>query len=388
MRIGEIAERTGLNISNVRFCIEGYNNGSEVTMVTQLREGDLLSNRTRVTIQSWYFKKYITLQYYNQFNLDEVALRFRFLGLNNEINIFDTYLDVEFKDKQIDREIPGYLLHNGITTVLSFDSLDMNEYYKIYSMELEVVYQKQNIDLIVSSNTQQIDNNNTLTVINGKASDDYMCGMFFNELIMPGTYQPQAILNSENQGIELEDAIYQSFIASADNMTSFTIYPNGFVGNPDVNLKIGLYDNKGNTPNKLIKEIRVNGWSKENAQLKNASMITYDFNVNNLKIDHKYWLKIEVDNPIKHSHYLLKYIDTSDNGLKLLTRINNNLINTFGSLKFHINTLNSFRSFQSLPLSEDNEDFSDPKIFISLNKRIGEIQKIKIQKVAGDTNDN
>ncbi|MBR6515636.1 MAG: hypothetical protein IKT40_02145, partial [Bacilli bacterium] len=240
----------------------------------------------------------------------------------------------------------------------------------------------------ISSNAQKIDTNNSLTVVNGQTSNNYMCGMFFNELIMPGTYQSQSTLNSENQGIELEDALYQSFTATTNNITSFTIYPNGFVGNPDVNLKIGLYDNKGNTPNKLIKEIRVNGWSKENPRLKNETMITYDFNVNNLNIGNKYWLKLEVDNVAENNYYLLKYNDTMVNNLKLLSRVNNNFINTFGSLKFHVNTLNSFRSFNSLPISEDSEDFSDPKIFISLNKRIGEIQKIKVQKVASDTNDN
>lgn len=400
------------NVKEIKFCIEGYNSGKEIYLHSQLRQNDTLSEKTKVLIPSGYFKKYIPLKFYNKFSLDAVQLRFRFLGLNADLNIFDTYLDVEFKDKQneskefinkdnidiqkkkqidielINYDLPGYLLQNGITTRLEFDNLDSGEYYRIYSIELEIIYQKQKIDLLISSNSQQIDTNNALTVINGKSSDSYMCGMFFNELIMPGAYQPQSTLNSENQGIKLEDALYQSFTATTDNMTGFTIYPNGFIGNPDINLKIGLYDNKGNTPNKLIKEIRVNGWSKENPKLKNETMITYDFNVNNLNIGDKYWLKLEVDNVAENNYYLLKYNDTIVNNLKLLSRINNNFINTFGSLKFHINTLNSFRSFNSLPMSEDSEDFSDPKIFISLNKRIGEIRKIKVQKVASDTNDN
>ena len=400
------------NVNEIKFCIEGYNSGKEIYLHSQLRQDNTLSERTKTLIPSGYFKTYIPLKFYNKFSLDSVQLRFRFVGLNADLDIFDTYLDVEFKNKQnenkefvdrdsvdiqkkkqiniefIDHDIPGYLLKNGITTRLEFDNLDSGEYYRIYSIELEIIYQKQNIDLLISSNAQKIDINNPLTVVNGQASNNYMCGMFFNELIMPGTYQSQSTLNSENQGIELEDALYQSFTATTNNITSFTIYPNGFVGNPDVNLKIGLYDNKGNTPNKLIKEIRVNGWSKENPRLKNETMITYDFNVNNLNIGNKYWLKLEVDNVAENNYYLLKYNDTMVNNLKLLSRVNNNFINTFGSLKFHINTLNSFRSFNSLPLSEDREDFSDPKIFISLNKRIGEIQKIKVQKVASDTNDN
>lgn len=396
------------DISDIKFCIEGYNDGKEVWLISQLKQDNTFSEKKRTLIPSGYFKKYISLNYYNKFMLNGAELRFRFSDLNADLNIFDTYIDVELKKKQkepkefdfieeyeiekkkevgislIDKKIPGYILKNGFTAQLKFDSIDSGEYYRIYSIELEVIYQKQNINLLINPESfGVIDTENSLTVVGGKTSENYVGGMFFNELIMPGTYQSKSTTNSKNQGIELRDALYQSFVATADNMTSVTFYPNGFVGSPDINLKISLYDNKSNTPNKIIKEVRVNGWSKENVQLKNATMITYDFNVNNLKIGEKYWIKIEVDNVIDGSYYLLKYTDASINNLKLLTRINNNLINTFGALKFHVNTLNAFRSFKNLPISEDDPNFSDPKIFIGLNKRVGEAQNIQIQKSNG-----
>lgn len=399
------------NINEIIFCIEGYNNGKEIDLVAQLKKDNTFSEKSRTLIPSGYFKKYIPLKFYNSFFIDDIELRFRFISLNTDLYIFDNYLEVFFNEKQnenkefiesegidienkkiieadlIKSEIPAYILNDALTTKIRFDDLDVGEYYRIYSMELEVVYEKQNTDFIISSDSQFLDYKNELTVVSGKAKNEYMSGMFINEVIMPGTYQPLSTLNSENQGIELKDAIYQCFTATTTNITSFTVFPNGFVGSPDMNLKIGLYENKGNTPNRLIKEIRASGWSKENTKLKNATIITYDFNVNNLIIGKKYWIKIEVENPSDNNYYLLKYSDTTQNDLELLTRLNNNLINTFGSLKFYVNTLNSFRSFNSLPTSEDNLDFSDPKIFIGLNKRIGELKNIKIQKI-GESNDN
>lgn len=394
------------DIKDITFCIEGYNNGKEVELVSQLRKENIFSEKSKIVIPKGYFKKYIPLKFYNSFFIDNVALRFRFLGLNSDLNIFDTYLQVHFNEKQkenkefiaindnieienkkiieedlINSEIPAYILNDGITVKIKFDDLDTGEYYRIYSAELKIIYEKQNMNFIINSNSEFLDYNNDITIINGQTKNEYLSGMFINEIIMPETYQPLSTSNIENQGIELKDALYQSFIATATNMTSFTIYPNGFVGNPDMNLKIGLYDNKGNTPNRLIKQIRANGWTKENDSLKNASIITYDFNVNNLTIGNKYWIKIEVENPFENNYYLLKYSDTMQNDLKLLTRLNNNLINTFGSLKFYVNTLNEFRSFNSLPISEEDPDFSDPKIIIGLNKRVGELKNIKVQKI-------
>lgn len=388
------------DISSIKFCIEGYNHGEEIYLTSQLKQNNLRSEKEDILIEKGYFKKYIPLKYYNKFFISDVKLRFRFKNLNNQVKVFDTYVDITFNSKKNERkeftdittvdiekkkiidttlvneEIPGYIIKNGLTVNLGFDNLDVGEYYRIYAIELDVVYQKQNTSFTINSEKQS-----NFVIVNGQNINSYMSGKFFNEIIMPGAYQELSTANTENQGIELEDSLYQSFIATSNNITSITLYPNGFIGNPDLNLKIGLYENKGNTPNIKIKEIRVNGWSKANSKLKNLSAITYDFNISDLTIGKKYWLKIEVDNPSENNYYLLKYIDSVQNGLKLLVKKNNNFINTFGTLKFHINTLNSFRSFNSLPASEDREDYCNGKILISLNKRIGEIKNLKVQRV-------
>ena len=278
-----------------------------------------------------------------------------------------------------EEDLPAYLLKNGLTIKLDFDDLEIGEYYRIYSVELDIIYRKQSIDFLINSNLYQdqsdSDSKHLITVA-GQNQYDYMSGMFFDEVIMPGAYQSKSSLNTQNQGIELQNVLYQSFTATRDNMTSITLYPNGFVGNPDVNLKIGLYTNKGNTPNRLIKEVRVSGWSKVNEKLKNASVISYDFNVNNLTIDEKYWIKLEVDSPSENNYYLLKYSDSQEPNMKLLSVIDNNFVNTFGCLKFYVNTIDVYRSFNQIPISEDR-DFINPKAFIGLNKGVGEIKNIK-----------
>ena len=396
------------NVQSIQLYIEGYNEGKEVYLTSQLTDNNTFMDKKDVLIPSGYFKKYIQLQYNNKFSLDSIRAKFRFKDLNSNIQIFDTFLDVSFKGKQnvskpfrevsvidiekkkqinidfIEEDVLGYTLKNGLTTVLSFDDLEIGEYYRIYSVELNIVYEKQNIDFILGQNYNQNDSDNFIA-IGGISSNDYLSGMFFDETIMDGAYQPNNILNSSNQGIKLEEAIYQSFVATKDNMTGITIYPNGFVGNPDNNLKISLYENKNNTPSKPIKEVRANGWTKANNKFKNSNVISYNFNVNNLKIGETYWIKIEVENVKEGNYYLLKYLDSIQNNMKMLLLKNNNLINTLGCLQFHINTLDEFRSFKSLPISE-NRDFVNPKIFIGLNKGVGEIKNLKLLTISqGDS---
>lgn len=396
-------ENVSMNdIKDIQFCIEGYNEGREVYLSSQLKENETLADKSDILIPTGYFRKNVSLKFLNSFFTDTVQLRFRFKDLNNNLKIFNTYLHVTFKKKQnqnkdfieqsvdvenkktintefLDEEILGYLLSSGLTVKLGFDSLDPGEYYKVYSVKLNIIYQKQSSDFLVNLDSPIIDNNNDITIVNGECNN-YLSGMFFNEIIMSGANQDKESDTNE-EGIRLEDALYQSFIATSDNMTSVTLYPNGFVGNPDINLKIGLYDNKVNSPNRLIKEVKVNGWTKNNNQLKNSSIVSYDLNAYDLIVGERYWIKIEIENPTDGNYYLLKYFDAPISNFKLLKRYDNNLINAFGALKFYINTLNSFKSFNSLPACEDEKDFSDPKIYIGLNKSIGEAKKIKVQKM-------
>ncbi len=390
------------DIEEYQFVIEGYNHGAEVELVAQLSDNNKIGPEANIIIPSGYFIKHIFLQYLNDFVTNNTNVKFRFKNNNDSIDIFDIHTDITFKDKQnieipfedyktiniegknsivlnfTDQDYLGYLINNGFTIKLEFDDLEIGEYYKIYSIVTEVIYQNQSIDFLINKdNFRNTQFKKDFVVASGKTTDTYLSGMFFDD--KPLVFQYESTSNAENTGIELSDTLYQSFVAAADNITSITLYPNGFVGNPDLNLKLGLYTNKGHTPSKKIKEINVSGWSKENDQLKNKSVITYNFNVNNLKIGETYWLKIEVENPQNNNYYVLKYLNSPQTDFKLLTKINNNLINTFSVLKFQVNSIDLYRSFSNIPSSQDV--LNNPNIFIGLNRGQGSVSDLKVRKV-------
>lgn len=390
------------DLNQMVFYIEGYNHGSEVNLFTQIHENNMFAEITQTRIPSGYFKKYIHINMNEKFLLNNINLRFRFENLHHNIDIFDLYIEPKFINKQeieiefanqnnFDIEskkmiefnineslIPAYILNNGLSIKLEFDDLEPGEYYRIYSMNLKIVYQKQSIDLLINSTDYEFNQyDNNLICVGGQKNAPYMSGMFFNDL--PSVSQLESTSNIDNLGIELSDALYQSFVAKSDNITSITLYPNGFIGNPSSNLKIALYTNQYNTPGELIKEIRASGWTKNNDKLKTSKVISYNFNVNNLEIDKTYWLKISVDETRQNSHYLLHYIDSPRPDLKLLTRINNNLINVFGSLKFQINSINLYNSFNNIPMTQDI--INNPNIFVGINRGQGYIRNLKVQKL-------
>lgn len=390
------------DISDCQFVIEGYNHGNEVELISQLSYNNKLGQEVNTIIPSGHFIKHISLKYLNDFILSDTHIKFKFKHINNKINIFDTYMNIAFKNKQdskigfneyktkyiegkkivnlniLPNQCPAYIMKNGFTFKLEFEDLEIGEYYKIYSIVTEIIYQNQSIDLLANqTNFRNNEYDDKFIVVSGEATDAYLSGMFFDD--KPSVFQYKSTSNATNMGIELLDTLYQSFVAESDNITSITLYPNGFVGNPDVNLKLGLYTNHGHTPNKLIKEVNISGWSKVNNILKDQSNITYNFNVNNLTIGETYWLKISVDNPQQNNYYLLKYLDSPQTDFKLLSKINNNLINTFGVLTFQVNSIDLYRSFNNIPTSQ--ETLNNPNIFIGLNRGQGSITDLKVRKV-------
>ena len=212
--------------------------------------------------------------------------------------------------------------------------------------------------------------------VSGIVENAYLSGIFYNDV--PTMIQYEENTGLDNKGIILKDSLYQLFETRDDNITSIEIFPHGFKGNPDETLKIGLYTNSYNTPGKLIKEIYVNGWVKNNKSLKDLTRIKYNFNINGLEVNEKYWFKIQVLNPQENSYYLLKGINNTKSGFKLLADENNNYINTFGNLKFNIYSKNLSQSFNSIPVLQ--EYFDNPYIVIGLHKGQGTIKQLQTDK--------
>lgn len=400
------------NINDFIFVIEGFNKGPEVTLSYQLMCLNDSAREESIQIESGYFFKKIKVPFLTSFTLDNIRLRFKFNELNNTIQLFDSYINIDFKNKeeqfidyiltddisikslkdnihQDQKQVLNFncqdenksftpeLMNNGFSINLSFDNISPGDFYRLYTAELEITYQQTESKFLLNKNQyENIADNIYYTAVSGQVNNAYLSGMFYDDVATVS--QLDSTIDSDNHGIELKDTIFQSFIARSDNITSIELFPNGFIGNPDDTLKIGLYSNHGNTPYRLIKEIYASGWTKTNKNILNAETIKYDFNIDNLIVNETYWLKIEVENQKPNSFYLLRYTTERQKNFKLLLKENNDYINTFGSLEFNIYSRNLTKSFNQLPTVQDY--FDNPYIMLGLHKAVGTISNIRVKK--------
>ena len=390
------------NTDNISLVIEGYNTGKEITMVAQTSSETGNSSEVTELIPKGYFYKKVSLLYPNQFLLDLLRVRFRFKGLTNEIKIFNTALEINFKNKETDSYTYDYIdtiildkqekfnllenyiyptdINNGLEIKMMFNDLLSGDFYHINSINLEIIYQDTDVDMMINkSKYNYVPNDAPQLVIEGICTG-YLSGVFYNDVA--SVCQIDSDINYKNKGAILKDTLFQSFEAKTNNITSIELFPQGFVGSPDENLKIGLYTNNKNSPGKLIKEIYANGWVKSNKELKDLNSIKYNLNVDNLNVGEKYWFKIQILNPKENSYYLLKDVEKSLPNHKLLFRENNNYINSFNTLTFNIYSQNLSRSFGNLPAVQ--EYFNNPYIIVGLHKGQGEIKNLLIDKWDSD----
>lgn len=391
-------------IDDIVLTIEGYNHGEEITLATQLASRDDLGELTKITIESGYFYHHIPLSFAQSFITDTYRLRLKFLGLNHKVDIYNSYLTIDFKNKtEIERPVTFidecsiytknkfYLnsidtitteeLNNGFTVHLSFDEINPGTYYRIYYAELVIVYSEQHSSLLVNADKFVYQPFATPDITVSGNTNTLLSGQYYNDVATVS--QIYSDVDNLNHGIELKDSIYQAFIARADNITSIELHPNGFIGNPSSTLKIGVYTNHKHSPGTLIKEIYVPGWIKTNTthdgstQLNNLYSIKYNLNITGLTVDETYWFKIEVLEPKPNSYYLLHYSTNQVYEFKMLLKENNDLINSFGSLEFSIYSKNESKSFSQLPSYQNY--FNNPYVLIGLHK-FGTIQNLKIKK--------
>ena len=390
------------DIQNISLVIEGFNSGPEVDILSQLLYEENTGQLISYKIPSGYFYEKISLPFSNVYMIDWLRLRFRFNKLNHSIKISNYCIDVRFKTKQSfnvvyndcdeiyntdkniyylnamgDNNFDAKELNNGLTILLDFDGLNPGEFYRIYATELQIIYQQQDMSLLINKNkfTPNRDEDRYV-VVSGKTEDTYLSVKCYDDANFLS--QTSSSTGPDNFGYELRDTLYQAFTLNHDNITSIEIFPNGFRGNPDNVLKLGVYENHGFSPGKLIKEVYINGWNKSNNQLKSMKSIKYEININGLEINTLYWFKLEVDNPSENNFYLLKYTIDRWQDCKLLTKENNNYINTSGSLKFNIYSKNLSTSFSQLPVVEDY--LVDPYIEIGLHRGQGTIKNLAVKK--------
>ena len=391
------------NMNKMYLVLEGYNDGEEIRLLASSESEMNISKETDAIIPAGYFYKKIPLYYPNSFLLNSLRVRFRFQQLTHDIKIFNTSLQIDFRNKESDaygynlidsKNLKGehiinllkdYIypvdVNNGLALDFSFDDIKPGGIYSINSIQLEIIYQDTDMDLMINKNKYKyVPNEGTFTSIQGTIEDAYFSGLFYNDVAT--VIQLEDNIGFSNNGIKLYDSLYQSFEARSDNITSIEIFPHGFVGNPDENIKISLYTNHENTPYKLIKEIYARGWTKNNKELKGLESIKYNINVDGLEENKRYWFKIEVLDPREGSYYLLKSVTKTLPRYKLLSVENNNYINTFNTLTFNIYSQNLSKSFKDIPFIQ--EFFNNPYILFGLHKGQGTVKGLLIDKFESD----
>lgn len=388
------------DIKKIFFVIEGYNDGSTTHLITQLSSQNNFATKISTEIETGYFYKKIQIPINLEYLLDDINIRFRFMDLNHDIKIFNTHIDVDFRNKVqedfeyifsdekvfgekklidinvIDEDTHPYYVNNGMAIKLSFDDMYPGDEYRIYSVEVDVLYQELSTNMLINSDRYKSSKVSQYTTITGREHDTYMSGQFYDD--KESIVQKLSNHDVMDNGFELSNKIFQSFEAKDDNITSIEIYPNGFYGSPDPNLKLKLYENNGTTPGKLIKEINASGWVKSNEKLKYLDSIKYNIPINNLKVGEIYWFSLEVVTPSKNSGYYLEYTNETIADHKLIYEEDNDFRNAFACLKFSIYTANIINGFNHVPTTQNY--FKDPYISIGLNRGQGTISNLRVQK--------
>lgn len=391
------------DIKKIFFVIEGYNNGPAVNIITQLSSDNTFATPIETKIDTGYFYKKISVPINLEYLLDNIKIRFRFKDLNSSIKIFNTHIDIDFRNKinidydfipsgdvefgekkivninVLDSDTHPYYVNNGLAIKLSFDDMYPGDEYRIYSVEVDALYQELSTNMLINSDRYKKAKTSQYTTIAGHSTNAYISGQFFDD--RQSIIQDLSKHDTEDNGFELNNKIYQSFEAKDDNITSIEIFPNGFYGSPDPNLKIKIYENSGTTPGKLIKEVRATGWVKSNEKLKYLESIKYNIPIDNLKVGEIYWFSFEVVNPTKNSGYYLEYTNETIADHKLVYEEDNDLRNAFACLKFNIYTTNISNGFNNIPTTQTY--FNDPYIKIGLNRGQGSIANLRVQKSLG-----
>ena len=384
------------DVSNINLVIEGYNNNNDITLDSELCT--LLNGYgiSTTKIYSGYFYEKIPLHIDSKGILNEFFVRLKFNTLK-DVQLFNCKLEVNFVTNQHQniiqitddikteyrikpnnyqriklnkKDMLGIFLNNGLIVNLKFNNLNKNEMIKIYAINIEVEYQNNNSNLV----TRRI-----LTeplVLSGNKKG-YIGGMFYDE--KPSTSQRlyyDFYDNRHYKGFKIKDKVYQSFTATNSDITSINVMPNGYVGQPDQNLKLSLYDDANGIPNNCLKTIYVDGWRDK---FKDSKTINYDFNINNLNVGHRYWFCFEQKNKTFNGYYYLKSSPNDFDYFKILYEHNDNLIDANASLWFEVLSSDHIESFNSFSACQMDTNIDKPYIILKINNTIGEISNLVIR---------
>lgn len=384
------------DVSSINLLIEGYNNNDDITLQSELctlLDGYGISD---TTIYSGYFYEKIPLKITSKGIINDFFVRLRFKTLK-DVELFNYKLEINFLTNQkqniIDvtedntrqykiksddyqrvklnsEDLLGAFINNGLIVNLGFSNINKGDIVKAYAINIEIEYQDNDSTLV----TEKILNDPVVLAGNSKG---YIGGMFYDE--KPSTSQRLYVdfyNNRRYPGFKIKDKVYQSFTANDPNITSINVMPNGYSGQPDQNLKISLYDDKNGVPNKCLKTIYVDGWRDK---FQDSKTINYNFNIDNLDIDHRYWFCFEQKDKTFDGYYYLKGSPNDFEYFKILYENDDNLIDADSSLWFEVLSSDHVESFKSFSACQMDPNIDKPYIILKINNTIGEVSNLVIR---------
>lgn len=361
------------NAKSIKLVLKGYNNGSDAKVLGCLTTPEMSSTTITDTINTGYFYKTLELPLWKDYNLQELYAKIKFTNGGNatqlfDIQLFDVKIQINFTQYQSNTinylntqkqtiqsndffefnlvsDVEQEYINNGFLTNIEFlNELNHGEYIKIYALSFEVIYKRNNT--IVS--LEPINQANMISATN----DGLMNGLIFNEMISLEQldYSERNPDKTYCKGIQLKESIYQSFIAQDDNITSIELRPNGYTGTPNQKIKLSLLTDNNKMPDKVIREVYIDGWRKENIY---NETIKYNMYIDDLTINNRYWFKIEAID-IGQGSYWLQYNTSNIADYRLLYTDNGNVFNGESTLWFRIYCKNNTTNFKQFPVVSDN----------------------------------
>lgn len=224
----------------------------------------------------------------------------------------------------INQQQPYYLsgehLSTGLLCYIDFGQLKNGEYLRVYNIEAILTYKKKTGK--ITTNTIIIMNNNDAEAINNyeqyidgtitKKNSDLWGFIDTTQPTLSNLEYEKLIINNDGEllnSIPLRNKILQSFIFNSGNIEDISkLYINyaGQAGYPSEYIDISLYDDKNDTPNKLIYKTKIQ------MPVTNQTL-NIDFDIDNIKQRHKYWLVLEDNNADEYNYYKFKFNNNKNN---------------------------------------------------------------------------
>lgn len=384
------------DVSKIELICDGYNNSFDTIGSVELFAATQGFGSKDINIQKGYFEIHMPLNIQTSNLLSNISCRIKIDTKDSNVKISNLKLKVTFNNKQELRSKLSYskekqfvtinninqyfLLDNvemdaqycntGILLNFDFGSIKKGQIINIYKIDIDIIYQRQHSELLID----KIDKTNL--VINGKPTSSTVYNtLVYNEAT--NVEQPKytdIVNNKPYDGIKLTNTIYQSFEANDPDITSLTLYPNGFFGNPDNTLKISLMDDYGGSPNKELKTIYVNAWKS------GMKTMNYSFNYDKLEQDKTYWIKIKSLTQDKNNYYKLKGTPTNNGNFKMCVEDGEDLTHITSNLRFSLQKDNNYINYTHFPIAHlgGELDIENPYILLKINNEIGEISKLNI----------